>query len=250
MAELWSRQFIQPQLFVDMGHYFTRFAPPRDGRDCYSRLVIALKARGLLSRVGIATLNYECVLDLAVLQQGLDVNYLTEGWEPRPGGLLVLKPHGACNLLPDVDISGDANTRMDAGVLSELYEGGIKALSLDAAHERYNNRFGLPPVMSMYMRDKRSPVAKSYIDEIRAMWGYWVQECSAVLCVGARPVLWDEHIWLPIMARKTTTWFVGGHDGDYSAFAAALGPKLDYVGREFDGAMAEILTRFDRFQSA
>jgi hypothetical protein len=81
---------------VDMAIYFSRFRPPLDQSDCYSRLMISLNALGLVENVCAATLNYECLLEVAAARAGLAINY---GGEGRPGVLGLLKPHGSCNFL-------------------------------------------------------------------------------------------------------------------------------------------------------
>jgi|SRR5215204_4569310 len=49
MAELWNAQLdIGSRLIIDMAVYFSRFDPPDDGMDCYSRLVWFLKTRNLI----------------------------------------------------------------------------------------------------------------------------------------------------------------------------------------------------------
>ncbi len=246
MVELWNTPSLAPtQLFIDMGLYFARFEPPRNCTDCYSRLVIAFRARRLLERVALASLNYDCVLDCAASRAGLPLAYLSDDGAPPAGNLLILKPHGACNLIPDANV---ANLGMvAAGGQSGFYDGQITvAASLRAVHEQYAQGFALPPVMSMYTRDKHSPVGGTFLRDTRDQWARWVRSSSAVLCVGARPVPWDEHIWRPILERNTETWFVGGQDDSYDALAVELGNKLEYLGPTFDGSLTGILSRLDR----
>jgi hypothetical protein len=250
MAELWNTPDLSASpLFIDMSLYFTRFEPPADGRDRYSHLVEALKARHLLHRVAIATLNYECVLDIAASQAGTSLSYQSNDGKPPAGGLLILKPHGACNLLPAAKvITVGASKLIAAGGMSGFYDGDIEILeSMAEVTERYAAGFGLPPVMSMYTRDKHSPVGRTFLDASRAQWRTWVRSCSAVLCVGARPVRWDRHVWGPIIERHATTWFVGGQDESYRGLVAELGPKVEYLGPTFAGASDAIAKCLDRF---
>ena len=248
MADLWEMPDLAPtQLFVEMGLYFTRFEPPRDGRDCYSRLAIALRARGLLSQVAVATLNYECVLDIATSHAGILVAHLVSNVIPPSGNLLILKPHGACNLLPDVNVFNIG--LVAAGGKSGFYDGPITVPpSLAAVNERYAQGLSIPPAMSMYTRDKHSPVGRTFLEHSRRQWRDWVRSCSHVLCVGARPVLWDEHVWRPIAERRAKTWFVGGQDDGFNALAAELGGNLEYLGPTFDGALGTILSNLDELR--
>lgn len=190
---------------------------------------MALRAARLLHRVTIASLNYECVLDVAASRGGVPVAYGSRDGRPPPGNLLILKPHGACNLVPTANVSG--MTIQLAGGETGFFDGQLEVLpSLRAVHERYEQGFALPPAMSMYTRNKHSPVGRSFLEASRRQWSGWVRGCSAVLCVGARPVMWDQHIWRPIIDRQAPTWFVGGRDASYVELNTARAPWLDVRG--------------------
>jgi len=244
MDELWNHPDLAPsRLFIDMGVYFTRFDPPYDGSDCYSQLIRGLQLRGLVDRTVIASLNYECVLDCTVKPLGLLLAYL--GDVPPPGNIMILKPHGACNLIPQANVYGVA--LVAAGGSSGFYDGGLPQIpmSLPAVRELYANDFALPPMMSMYTRNKHSPVGRTFLDLTRRKWREWLDTCSVILVIGARPVLWDEHIWTPIIDSPAQVWFVGGKDTNYEELNKQLGSRLHYVGATFRDSMPALVRRLD-----
>jgi len=248
MGELWEQADLAPsQLFIDMGVYFTRFDPPGDGSDCYTHLLRAIQGRGLVGQTVIASLNYECILDVAAKPVGLLLAYLGKAGAPPPGNLLILKPHGACNLLPAAQVHG--MSLVAAGGESGFYNGGLPNVppSLPAVRQAYAEGFALPPMMSMYSKTKHSPVGRSFLQQTRDQWRQWVATCSAICCIGARPVLWDEHVWDPIIASDAPCWFVGGRDPAYEELSSRLGSRLHFVAPTFKEAVPMIERRLDAF---
>jgi hypothetical protein len=125
MKVLWEKFDARAsQALIHMGIYFSRFLPPRDQSDCYSRLVIALRALDLIDCVQVATLNYECLFEVASSRVGVNVNM---SGEPNPGTLSVTKPHGSCNFLAKVNIEnitlvGEKLVSAETEVLRDLDE--------------------------------------------------------------------------------------------------------------------------------
>jgi hypothetical protein len=103
MFELWNQEPPdRSRLIIDMAIYFSRFLPASDGSDLYGELLRTLVVRKLLRRTAFATLNYECIFDIAAGRLGRPVAYLSP--EPPKGHVLVWKPHGACNMPPSVGL--------------------------------------------------------------------------------------------------------------------------------------------------
>ena len=94
-------------LMRHMALYFGQFRPKRAGSTAYAFLAEELKKRGLVHKVTIATLNYECLLEIELTHLGIQISYSLEG-TPQ-GQIKVLKPHGSCNFLPS-GISGPAGS--------------------------------------------------------------------------------------------------------------------------------------------
>jgi hypothetical protein len=83
-----------------------------------------LIARKLLQRTAFTTLNYECIFDHAIYRLGLKAAHFEP--EPPKGNVLVWKPHGACNLLPQVSIKN--STFIGVENFYGLYEGTVAAV--------------------------------------------------------------------------------------------------------------------------
>jgi hypothetical protein len=134
-----------------------------------------------------------------------------------------------------------------AGGSSGFYDGGMPQIltSLPAVRKLYAEDFAVPPIMSMYTKNKHSPVGRTFLDVVRRRWREWVGTCSAILVIGARPVLWDEHIWTPIIDSHVQVWFVGGQDTNYVELDKQLGTRLHYIGATFSGSMPAIRRRLD-----
>lgn len=97
MGLIWERNDTRAQLLItDLAVYFTRFEPA-GGTDCYACLLRTLGLRNVLSRTSFASLNYDCIFELAAGEQGLSVNY--EGTRRARRELPLVKPHGSCNFV-------------------------------------------------------------------------------------------------------------------------------------------------------
>jgi hypothetical protein len=78
MFELWNQEPPdRSRLIIDMAIYFSRFLPASDGSDLYGELLRTLVVRKLLRRTAFATLNYECIFDIAAGRLGRPVAYLS-----------------------------------------------------------------------------------------------------------------------------------------------------------------------------
>ena len=229
------------RLLIDMARYFTQFEPAADASDLYSKFVRLLVDLRLVGRAGIATLNYECVLELASNRLGLPFAYSAD--EPAAGRLLVWKPHGSCNLLPAVSI-WNFNIVMTAG--GDIFEGGLRVPPPEPSEVRaeYDRGFALPPAMSLFAPGKPTPVAKSLAAEIRGQWASWVRQCDFITIVGARPLFADAHAWDPIVESQGQVWYVGG-EGDFSELSAKAAGRAVHVAERFDAALEPLARKLE-----
>jgi hypothetical protein len=240
MHRLWqSNENASSVLLVDMARYFLQFEPA--GRsDCYSQLVEALLVLGLLPRTVIATLNYECVLDLTAANFGLKLAYLSES--PPPDNLLILKPHGACNLLPQAQVF---NLTLLA---QQMYEGPLRALSPNDARKTYDAGFALPAAMSLFAPGKDTPVARHFVTRSRWYWRRWALSADCIVVIGARPLLADLWIWEPILRSTCRVLYIGGvHDMHFFEFSQRVGSRLRYLGPYFDGALPALVAELRQY---
>jgi hypothetical protein len=235
MRLLWQRRDrrIEP-LLVDLALYFAKFRPT--GRpNCYCRLA------GTLYRFGVGfvvcSLNYDCIFELTLAANGLRVQHFGSDQVPSDGTITFVKPHGSCNYLApgtrdvkDSHLGGWAMVEsatddplafevVDPVTLEELYRG---------------QKLSTPPVISLYERDKFSPVIPKTVAMLREWWCEKALEADIILTIGVRPVLQDEHVWGPIIASSAEVWFVG--DGE-DQLRSEIPSRLDVVGPYFSDAI-------------
>jgi hypothetical protein len=231
MAHLWTSELPgTDQLLIEMAIYFSQFEPPVDGSDCYSRLIWLLKQQDLIPNIAFASLNYECCLDVAANRLGFRLTHLSEA--TLPSNVVIWKPHGACNLLPQAevyDIKFIAGERVPG-----YYEGPLRAVDPAQVRHIYARRYSLPPAMSLFAPGKPTPVAKRSVSETRRHWTDWVESADIVIIIGARPLFADTHIWDPIIASGAEIWYIGGaSDESYSELKSRVHHRLIHIADRF-----------------
>jgi hypothetical protein len=229
MHDAWTNYSREVQaLLIDMGRAFVRFEPPADGSDYYSTLVRGLLENQLLTRCAIASLNYECVLEQAAIQLGAAVGYQRAG-QPT-NGLVVLKPHGSCNLLPPRGLQVTNSSFVGVG---SYYEGPLEPRRLDEIEALYAADYSFPPAMSLYAPGKNTPVGASWVNRARKEWRGVAVNADVVAVIGVRPIWADAHIWDPVLQSHAAIWYIGG-DPERSDLAAKASRDVLHLGRTFD----------------
>ncbi len=88
MQQVWEKRLDLVQgLMIDMACYFAEFDPSKDNSDCYSKLAATIAKYKVEDRVAFATLNYECVFDVAACCAGLKIAYA--GFPPPHNNLTI-----------------------------------------------------------------------------------------------------------------------------------------------------------------
>lgn len=248
MARLWrddlqGAQRAQP-LLTDMAIYFAKFRLPVDQPNCYTQLLSGLARIGLIGeRLAVATLNYECLLDLAAAELRIFPNPYPV--PPCRGALTAWKPHGACNLVVK-PVADGAWVNITIGQCQAYLVGaGIPLVPVhpDQVISLYENQVNIPPAMSMYAPGKESPVAPEYIDQSRALWLEWSRNAAVAVVVGARPNFDDAHVWSGITDGASDVWFVGD-DESAAKLRAAIGEgRVTHLGSRFHEVLPSLCTR-------
>jgi hypothetical protein len=205
MAALWAKREVRVQeLLTDMAFYFTRFRP--SGNTHYAFLLDALQTTGNLFSTVFCSLNYECIFERIVWSAGLAIDSFTGPVGPShaPAALPLLKPHGSCNyVVPNVQDM--RNIQVSGGF--GYYQGPLDVVHPDKVASLYPQRPSFPPAISIYEPEKSSPVGTRVIEAVRANWREIALDSELVICIGARPVPQDPHIWEPIIESKADVWF-------------------------------------------
>lgn len=234
-------------LIVDMAVYFARFRLP-DGRgNRYTELIACLQRHGLTwARLGVASLNYECLLEMAIAALGVTVD--SAPVPPRADAISVWKPHGACNLvLRDVangkwgKITVRRSPNMAVGDLP------LVALTPPEVETIYQSRRTIPPAMSLYAPGKHSPVVPRFIDQSRAQWVRWTSNAQLALSIGTRYVRGDHHVWKGIARGEGTVWYIGDENSAMKLRRDVGDRRLVYPGERLGEALPDLITRLESF---
>lgn len=232
---LWNRPWhegdpVPANLLIQMAWYFADFTLTRAAPNAYSLLIEVLERNGLLGTTVLASLNYECLLEMAIERAGLKVVYLADA--TRHETVLVLKPHGSCNFLPQLEarslsivVSGEAG----------IYEGPLDFVSTQEVQRRYSElEWAIPPAMSLYAPNKPSRVGRATIGGIRDQWEKVVEAARVIVVIGTRPVLADRHVWDPIVSSRAEVWYLAStSDPGYLDLQERLGRRLVPLGTRF-----------------
>jgi hypothetical protein len=251
MSMLWGNQGNRAQrLIIDMALYFTRFRITGPNR--YSDLLRALFSKGNDHRVVFCTLNYDCLLEQALMGGGAAVRSLWRVLGAGQGPIDVLKPHGSCNYLDPLTRNMKGVTMDGVGIAYTHSEvpspSDLEIVAPEEVEAIYEAAEGLsiPPAISLYEPTKHSPVGGGLIQKVREHWADVVPNADVVLSIGARPVAQDAHIWDPILNSNAQVLFVGGQDRDYGRRAWELGERMEYFGLTFEESIPRIEERLDK----
>ena len=80
-----------------MALYFSRFTPDNTCEDLYSKLLLCLRANGLIRNSIFGFLNYDCIFEKAAQRLGFKIDY--SGGKTKDNAFPVLKIHGSCNFV-------------------------------------------------------------------------------------------------------------------------------------------------------
>lgn len=228
-----------PELLRDTAAYLSQFAP--GPQNCYRQLINALVARR--HAAVLATLNYDVLIELAVHQTGMGVEYgaVTRERDNMP----VLKLHGSCNFLPDVGTNQFINCRAEGGgdpTNAWMEPPAVRAVSAAEVRHFCRTEDSLAPVMACYAHGKPTPFAPTFVRGQQEKWRAALKSASSVYVIGVRVVPDDAHVWEPLRATKAAIGYVGPEDGPFHEWAAGASRRLDYtVASSFDAAVPIIL---------
>ena len=235
MGSLWdSGSHAIPNLMQQMAIFFARYTPLRRQNDSYSVFIEQLSKAEKLDDVIFSSLNYECLLEIAVSLSGRSVNYLSEHI-PSAETLTLWKLHGSCNFLPGEGVQATRGVSFGPGVTMNP---GVRVVNPSEVAPFCTGDTALYPIMSVYARGKPVQISPYVTDSLQAWWKTAVEAADAVAVVGVNPNAVDEHIWLPLAATNAPVSLVGNEaaidawidesrDGKPSTY---IGPRFhDYI---------------------
>lgn len=239
MGRVWEiKDELTQQLLLQLSMYFLRFRLCDQG-DAYSQLLLVLARAMPLSDVTFASLNYEVLLELAAVKRGLRVRYLGDIAAPSREDLLVLRPHGACTLMPSIEIYNSTFTGVQ-----RYYEGGVRIVSPDEALAKFEAGYSFPAAMSLYAPGKITPVAEGFTRESRATWTTTVAGAELIITLGVAPFFVDGHVWQPILDAAAPVWFVGPLEAEVDQLKKAIGDRASWLAPTIVHAVDALAGRF------
>ncbi len=200
-----------PQLMREMAIYFIQFRPI-PGASLYCKLIKFLKDHGILNYTTFSTLNYDCILELALFHQGIDIDYIFGKLIFHNNNISsVLKLHGSCNMmLEGINARGEVYYGQSVG-----FEGGISAtLDTNFILNHFLNGTSLAPVMCLFMKGKPLNIAYSNIKHLQESWTEKVLNINTkhIFIIGVRPLIEDQHIWQPLAKTSASLYYIGDQD--------------------------------------
>jgi hypothetical protein len=225
-----------PQLMREMAIYFIQFRPYRNST-LYCRLISDLNDSGLLGTTLFSTLNYECVLEFSLLEQGHMISYFAEG---NGTSIPVWKLHGSCNMFSH-EVQAGQDISYGTGI---VWEGGVQAfLDANKVIQHCLIETALAPVMCLYMRGKLLSVSPSAIRQLQRDWVERVKTASAIVCIGVRPLPEDTHIWEPLGTTNARFYFIGDRGALEAWCESSRRDNTEYLGDRFNMAYKYLMQR-------
>ena len=174
--------------------YLSQFRP--HPKNAYIRLFKKLKSSS--KNIAIATLNYDLLIEHALLNTGIPFSY------GHSSALRLLKPHGSSNFLPNLgSMVLEGNVFAGCGsfvdglpIDTPMTQQEVQSWCID----RKNS--DISPALSMYAPTKRVVMNRSLIEGIQQEFSKTIINSSLIVLVGVGLAEHDKHIWDPIKNSK------------------------------------------------
>jgi hypothetical protein len=225
----------------EMGRFFGRYIPGPN--NLYTELFSKLLGTG--SEFGVASLNYETLIERSLLNCGVPV--LLDPFGPaQNGALFVVKPHGSCGFLPNPQ--GVSVWNLQIGFPVDVDVPTFFTVSPETIDEWCLNPLSvdLAPAMSFYSPYKETRINPKLIMAHRQLWQKLCARADKVFVVGVRYNEQDPHVWDPLRLPNKNIIFVNPSVSDAAAFAAwaqEAGVTAELLSKGLEDAMEEIVAR-------
>lgn len=239
MDRFWAeRNADTTQLLREMARFFAPFEPLPG--NLYIELIRMLG--GMRKKAVMVTTNYDLLIEHAVIQSGLLVTY--GGLPAAENNIPILKIHGSCNFLPDLQprqfsgISFDLSQAKDASII----ETGVKpARSAQEIIEFCEREDSIAPALAIYSPSKQVLFCKKFVQAQQQAWRTNLASSARIYVIGLRVHLVDEHIWGEMATGKAPLYYVGREPEEFRAWAKSVGRRSAYVlADSFDAALPRI----------
>lgn len=204
MAFFNERRNIDLQLFHrELSSYLADFVP--SAKSYYAELVKLFHGRNVV----FSSLNYDMMLEEAILAAGLHIRYRLMS---EPDCVRLLKPHGSINFWPDFPHEMFVNCT-STGSGSAL-SAPVRPIHRQDAKHRCGVDTSFSPAISMYAKGKKVSVCPDYVSEQQMMFAEACGRASKIMIVGVRVVPEDSHIWKPIADSCAEVVYFGSNEDE------------------------------------
>lgn len=186
----------------DMTMFFAGFKFDNLKSSLYFKLIERYQRALLDQTIILSTLNYECLLEYAIIPFCLPI------YRGDEKGIKLLKPHGACNFKTEgVTVARAASIDPQSFSINVP----ISFLHPDKVVEHFTNN-QLPAAMCLYMRGKKSIIAPDQIELIASEFKQLLISADTVVVIGVRPNPEDTHIWDNLRMREGNLFMIAGEE--------------------------------------
>lgn len=151
------------------------------------------KIKSCLHNVTVSTLNYDLLIEQALWNNGLNVDYNAENQ-----GVKFLKIHGSSNFLPYLPPTSSFRNITIIGAAT--YFEGLETRSVPSHDDvlRWCNdphNECLSPVFAIYQKGKRVVINSRIIEESQKKFVQSINESTLNIIVGVKYIPHDNHVW-------------------------------------------------------
>lgn len=216
------------RLMQDMARLFLSYCLAPGYDDLYSKFLIGLLRASKDSATCLATLNYEHLVEQAMIKVRL---------APR-----VLRPHGGCQfwIKRGGRMFGEGKA---VGQGMHAVSSRIRVLGQNSVHMLLNKaRQAQYPCMAIYVEGKVTQMGQQYLYRAQNRFQRRVLSCDKVVLVGVRPWPDDTHVWKAIFETGAATLYVGSKK-DFRVLQERRGPNrnCEFVAEQFEDAIEKLI---------
>lgn len=223
------------QFLREMAEYFSQFEPGDNNHYCELLEILG----GDRKKATFVTTNYDLLIELAAMKQGLLVSY--SGLPVPKGNIPIIKIHGSCNFLPDM---GNSSIRGLGFDISGSKGGSILDTGIKVAKSRAEildfckKEDAIEPALAMYSPQKRVLYCKSFVEQQQKAWREEVKKAKRIYVIGLKVHPVDDHIWGELSKSKVPLYYVGGEPHDIQEWAKENNRKqVHHIANKFNEAL-------------
>ena len=224
---LWFHRFHR-----ELSSYLADFTPSSESY--YVHILKLFLGRDVV----FSSLNYDMMLEEAILGLGLNFNY---SLEKNDNSIRILKPHGSINFWSEAPPEMFQNcVALNCTV---DFSSPVKPVDRVSAKRRCGVDTSFSPAMSMYAKGKRVRVCPDFVVRQQNMFSNACGAASKIIIVGVRVVPEDSHIWGEILNGDAQIIYFGSKQDKLELDCFVKNNERDnvvFIEGFFDKAVSEI----------